>query len=101
MEIFSYVPPADPEASEEVRPRHEQSLVRKINYSREYGNAVGAALGHGDVTAMVTTGERHTIGFHQEPAGGGGWRGLITSELSDLTEIRSQLATTDASNRYV
>ncbi len=92
MELFRYSLPTDPEAPEVERPRHEQTVIRKVSYAREYGNAIGAALGHGDVDAMVTAGDTHTIGFREVGNSTGEWCGFVSSEPSCLSQAHAELS---------
>ena len=92
MDLFRYSLPTDPEEPEAVRPRSEQTVIRKVSYAREYGNAIGAALGHGEVEAMVTAGDTHTVGFQQVGNGSEEWRGFTSSEPTCLAQAHSELS---------
>ena len=91
MDLLRYSPPTDSEESATVRPRNEQTVIRKVSYAREYGNAIGAALGHGAVDAMVTAGDTHTVGFRQTNNSSEEWCGFTSSEPTCLAQAHSEL----------
>ena len=92
MDLFRYSLPNDPEEPDIVRPRNEQTVIRKVSYAREYGNAIGAALGHGEVAEMVTSGDTHTVGFRQVGNGAEEWRGFASQEPTCLAQAHSELS---------
>ena len=92
MDLFRYLPPTDPGKPEIVRPRSEKTVIRKVSYAREYGNAIGAALGHGQVEAMVTAGDTHTVGFRQSKTCQYEWSGFTSSEPTCLAQAHSELS---------